>query len=238
MTVQISEEIVPQIGSTNYTLTCILSGAEGHPANNTTFQWFKDVNGTRVQVGSNTSILSFSQPLKLSSAGHYTCDVSRVYNSLSVLAKAEASWDVKIQSKFFLLLLLLHHLVNYTISPGLVIELNMTSDPSSPIRPIGSHVSLNCSCDIVPNLPAEYIDISVTVSISLRDPSGTLLSATVPLVSGSVYTSSAVISSFGQDHSGIYNCTASVRASSSFVIGREISIQKRVTTGNKIPSLF
>ena len=110
MALQVSEEIVPQVGLTNYSLACNLSGAKGqlHPTNNLTFQWFKDVNGTQTQVGSNTSILSFSQPLKLSSAGRYTCEVSRVYNFSSVLAKAEASWDVRIQSKFLMLLTTCH----------------------------------------------------------------------------------------------------------------------------------
>lgn len=100
------EEILPQVGITNYSLTCNLSGAKGHvhPTENMTFQWFKDVNGTQTQVGSNTSVLSFSQPLKLSSAGRFTCGVSRVYNFSSVLAKAEASWDMRIQSKFLMLL--------------------------------------------------------------------------------------------------------------------------------------
>lgn len=116
---------------------------------------------------------------------------------------------------------------------GPMIELNMTSDPSSPVRPIGSRVNLNCSGDIAPNLPAEYIDIGVTVRISLQDPSGRQLATTAPLVFGTVYTSSAVISSFGRDQSGIYTCTASMRALTSFIIGREISTQMQVTTGNR-----
>ena len=130
-----------------------------------------------------------------------------------------------------------------TITLGPMIELNVISDPPSPIRPIRSRVSLNCSCDIAPNLPVEYIDIGLSVSISLRDPSGTLLSATVtahaPLFYGTVYTSSAVINSFGQDQSGIYNCTASVN-SSPFIIGRKASTLKRITTGNNFyqPHIF
>ena len=110
----------------------------------------------------------------------------------------------------------------------------MTSDPPSPIRPIGTSVSLNCSCDIAQSVPAEYIDtLDITVSISLQDPSGRQLATNAPLVSGTVYTSSAMISSFGRDQSGVYTCTASVSTSSAFITGREISIQKRVTTGNK-----
>ena len=109
----------------------------------------------------------------------------------------------------------------------------MTSDPLSPIRPVGTSVSLNCSCDIAQSVPAEYIDIlDIMVSISLRDPLRGLLATTATSVSGTVYTSSAVISSFGRDQSGIYTCTASVNSLSSFIIGREISTQKQVTTGN------
>lgn len=113
MGVQIREDIVPQIGMTNYTLTCILPGTERHLAD-ITFQWFKEMNGSQIQVGNNTSVLRFSQPIKLSSAGHYTCDVSRVYNSSDVLAKFAASWDVKIQSKLTLMLLVLVY--NHTAS--------------------------------------------------------------------------------------------------------------------------
>ena len=114
----------------------------------------------------------------------------------------------------------------------------MMSDSLSLIRPVGSRVNLNCSCDIAPNLPAEYIDIGITVtmSISLRDPSGRLSAITsakpAPSVAGNVYIITAVISSFGRDQSGVYICTASVRASSSFIIGRERSIEKHITAGN------
>ena len=120
-----------------------------------------------------------------------------------------------------------------------MIELTLTSDPPSPIRPIGASVSLNCSCDIAQSLPAEYINVlELTVSISLQDPSGRQLATTAPQVSGTVYSTSAVISSLGRDQSGVYTCTASVRTSSSFIIGREVSIQKRVTTGNKKKAFY
>ena len=112
----------------------------------------------------------------------------------------------------------------------------MTSDPSiaSPIQPIGTSISLNCSCDIAQTLPVEYVDIlDITVNISLRDPLMELLPTTVISVSGAVYTTSAVISSFGRNQSGIYTCTAFVNSPVSFIIGREISIQKHITTGNK-----
>ena len=98
--VQISEEVAPQIGTSNYTLTCILSGAKSL-FTNMTYQWFKDIDSSRTQVGSNASVISFSEPLMPSNAGHYTCEVSvvRVSKSSSVVVRNEASWDVRVQSK-------------------------------------------------------------------------------------------------------------------------------------------
>ena len=105
MAVHINEEnAAPPLESKNYTLKCIVSGAMSIPRN-ITYQWFKEVNGSRVQVGSNASVLSFPQPLKVSNAGHYTCQVSMIRESKSsrVLARAEASWDVRVQSKLFMI---------------------------------------------------------------------------------------------------------------------------------------
>ena len=115
-----------------------------------------------------------------------------------------------------------------------LMELSITSSPPSPIRPIGTGVIVNCSCDIGQSLPTRVLDIDIIVSISLRDPFGRLLATTIPLVNGSMYTSSAVISTFGRDQSGFYTCTASVRASSSFIVGIDTSKRTRVTTGKII----
>ena len=57
-------------GSTDFSLTCILSGADNVDAT-VSYQWIKN-NGTRTQLGSNTNRLSFS-PLRLSDAGEYYC---------------------------------------------------------------------------------------------------------------------------------------------------------------------
>ena len=105
MGVHVSEDNAPPpIESVNYTLKCVVYGANSLHRN-ITYHWFKDVIGTRVQVGSNTSVLSLSQPLKVSNAGRYTCMVSiiRESESSSVLASAEASWDVSVQSKLIIL---------------------------------------------------------------------------------------------------------------------------------------
>ena len=59
----------------NYTLVCsILSRLEGLNAVISGYQWTKD-NGTKTQIGTNSSILSFSS-LRLSDTGLYTCDIS------------------------------------------------------------------------------------------------------------------------------------------------------------------
>ena len=60
----------PPIPLLNYVFTCRLFGAENlNPS--ITYQWTKD-NGTQIQVGTNSSILSFFL-LRLSDAGGYSC---------------------------------------------------------------------------------------------------------------------------------------------------------------------
>lgn len=89
----------------NYTLKCVIIGPEDlRIPKNVTYRWFKDFNGTREQVGSNTSVLLLPQPLKVSNAGRYTCNISiiRESKSSSVLASAEASWNVTVQSKLLI----------------------------------------------------------------------------------------------------------------------------------------
>ena len=95
------------------------------------------------------------------------------------------------------------------------------------IRPIGSTVTLTCTADLDP-----AIDVPVTVNIQLSDPAGSPLSTTTPSVSGSTYTTAAIISSFGRSDSGVYNCSAVV--SPSFLSISSQSETLRVTTGEAI----
>ena len=110
--------------------------------------------------------------------------------------------------------------------------MNIISDPPSPIRPIGARVRLNCSYDTASNLPSEYSDVDIIVTFSLTDATGRQLTTTAPTVSGSVYSSSAVINSFQWDQSGLYNCQIDVSTRSSFIIGAGKSTMKRITIGN------
>ena len=99
--VRIGENTAPQIGLNDYALTCTISGTVNR---NVTYRWIKD-SSTRIwnSTGTNSSILSFASPLKLSDAGNYTCEIliPRESPSLAnrVMARAEASWVVTMESK-------------------------------------------------------------------------------------------------------------------------------------------
>ena len=76
------------------------------------------------------------------------------------------------------------------------------------VRPIGSTVTLTCMADLDP-----AVDVPVTVDIQLSDPAGRTLTTTTPSVSGSTYTSTAMVNSFGREQSGVYTCRATVASS-------------------------
>ena len=80
------------------------------------------------------------------------------------------------------------------------------------------------------------VNVQVTVNFQMIDPAGSPLTTTPPLVSGSTYTTTAAINSFGREHSGPYNCTAKVMATEPYLLylddSRAIgSNETRITTG-------
>ena len=81
----------------------------------------------------------------------------------------------------------------------------VTNDPVSPIRPVGSDVTLNCNVELSP-----AVDVLVTVNTEWTGPAGFMTTNTAQPVMGSTttYTSIAMVSSFGRDQSGNYRCTA------------------------------
>ena len=102
----------------------------------------------------------------------------------------------------------------------------ITSDSVSPIRPVGSDVSLTCSVDL-----SSAVDVPVTVNIEMRDPQENVLTISTPTLSQSVYVSEALITSFGRNQSGIYTCEATVSSPSPFLIeSGTLSRDLRVTT--------
>jgi hypothetical protein len=94
----------------------------------------------------------------------------------------------------------------------------ITSSPISPIRPIGSNVTLTCSVELSP-----LVDVPLTVNARLSGPVG----VTITPVTNSVmenttrYTSTVIINSFGRVQSGEYTCTVTVElvTANPFIIG-------------------
>ena len=84
---------------------------------------------------------------------------------------------------------------------------------SSLVRPIGSNVTLTCAVTVELS-PA--VDVPVTVTTMWTGPDGFMTTNTAQPVMGSTttYTTTAMVSSFGRDQSGIYNCTATVSSTS------------------------
>ena len=69
---------------------------------------------------------------------------------------------------------------------------------------VGSDVTIRCSVVMT------RLDVDVNVTIHLSDPTGkNLITTTRSLTSfGNTYTSTATVSSFSRDQSGIYTCNA------------------------------
>ena len=99
---------------------------------------------------------------------------------------------------------------------------------SSPIRPVGSNVTLNCTVELSP-----AVDVPVTVSTVWTGPDGFVTTNTAQPVMGSTttYISTAMVSSFGRDQSGQYICTVTVSSTSFILSSSSQSGTARVTTG-------
>ena len=108
--------------------------------------------------------------------------------------------------------------------------MNITSDPVSPIRPVGSDVTLNCTVEL-----STTVDILVIVNTEWTGPDGLTTTNTAQPVMGSTttYTSTAMVSSFGRDQSGVYTCTATASPTLSLFLMRGGSQRGtvEVTTG-------
>ena len=94
----------------------------------------------------------------------------------------------------------------------------ITSTPVSPIRPIGSTVTLTCTVDLSP-----LVDVPVTVRAQISAPSGVIITPVTNSVmdSSTRYTSTATVSLFGREQSGEYTCMANVELviANPFIIG-------------------
>ena len=88
--------------------------------------------------------------------------------------------------------------------------MSITSNKINPIRPIGSTVTLTCTVEL-----NSVIDVPVTVPTVWSGPAGfrTTITAQPVMGSNTTYTSTAMVSSFGREQSGLYICTAEVTSS-------------------------
>ena len=214
ITVQIGDGGVTPTAGQSYTLTCSVSGTSVP-----TYQWRKD--GSVIQ-GETTELLS--SPLRLSDAGQYTCEVT--VNSMTLTDDK----NVVIMSKISKLV----HCVYYSLSLLCPLvppptSVTITSDPVSPIRPVGSDVTLTCTVVL-----STAVSVEVDVSTAWTGPDGleTINNAHSVIGSTTTYTSKAMINSFGRDQSGNYTCTATVSSTSSFLTGSgSQSGTARVTVG-------
>ena len=120
----------------------------------------------------------------------------------------------------------------YTTVPAPT-SVSVNSDPFSPII-AESNVTLTCSVELSP-----AVDVPVTVNVQLSDPAGSPLTTTIPSISGFTYTSTAMVSAFGRDQSGVYTCTATVSSTSSFLTDSgSTSGTARVTVGKPLVLLL
>ena len=114
----------------------------------------------------------------------------------------------------------------------------VTSLPGTPVRPVGSTVTLTCTVRL--NNNSGVIDIPVTVNTELIGPNGFSENRMAQRMgSASTYTSTAMVSSFRRDQSGNYTCTATVssRFSLNFVLSTSDSVTNMVTVGKKSHSV-
>ena len=76
VSVQISDSGATPTAGQNYRLTCSQSVTRAENLNSAiTYRWTKDSGSGETQVGTNSSILSFT-PLRLSDAASYVCRVT------------------------------------------------------------------------------------------------------------------------------------------------------------------
>lgn len=91
----------------------------------------------------------------------------------------------------------------------------ITSTPVSPIRPVGSAVTLTCTMDLSP-----LVDIPVAMTAQFSGPAGVAIIPVTRSVmeNATRYTSTVMVRSFGRNQSGEYTCMANVESNSIIII--------------------
>ena len=82
------------IAGENFDLLCGILGAENlNPS--VTYRWTKNSGGHQIQVGTNSSTLSFT-PIQLSDANNYSCTITITSDYLTTSITAMASQSIRI----------------------------------------------------------------------------------------------------------------------------------------------
>ena len=94
------------------------------------------------------------------------------------------------------------------------VSITLLSDPVSPVRPVGSTVTLTCTVEFSP-----AVDAPVTVWTVWTGPAELLTTNIAQPIMGntSTYTSTTVVSSFGRNQSGSYICTINISSLSPYI---------------------
>ena len=113
--------------------------------------------------------------------------------------------------------------------PNPVVEI--TSSPASPIRPVGSTVTLTCTVDLSP-----LVNVPVIVNVQISGPAGVTITPLTNsvMVNTTRYTSTSMVSSFGRNQSGEYNCMATVQlmtANPLIIGGTGVTVMDKITIG-------
>ena len=103
----------------------------------------------------------------------------------------------------------------------------ISSDPISPIRPVGSDVTLTCTVELSP-----AVDVPVTLNTVWTGPEVVTLSTTTPVEEDLIST--ATVNSFGRDQSGNYTCRATVSSASSFLTDSGLKSGTATVTVGKV----
>ena len=117
------------------------------------------------------------------------------------------------------------------IAYNAVISVTIISNQVSPIRPVGSDITLTAAIVI-----SNSVDAPVTVYTRWTGPNDYKISNTAqPVLGSSVnYTSMAEIVSFDRDNSGVYNLTATIRFTAPIVTeGNSLTGTHRVSVGEE-----
>ena len=113
-------------------------------------------------------------------------------------------------------------------------SITLSSGEVNFVQLFGSDVTLTCSIKLHSAILGSEIFLLVVDAQLSRD--GTPLALTGPVVTGTTFTYTTQLNSFGKSDYGSYNCTATVRPqpSSTYLIGVDILSDSLTITASKI----